>query len=98
MPTAAATGGDRASAAALAEQRAAFDSLTAEERPHVVLSYFGEAETALADQIRLPYRRTVLRDGVTFARLAPSPLIGAMGARRPTTIGGQRFLRDAGLN
>ena len=64
----------------------------------MVLSYFGEAEAALADQIRLPYRRTVLRDGAAFARLAPSPLIGAMGARRPTTIGGQRFLRDAGLN
>lgn len=98
MPTAAATGTDAASAAALAEQQAAFDSLTAEARPHVVLSYFGEAEAALADQIRLPYRRTVLRDGAAFARLAPSPLIGAMGARRPPTVGGQRFLRDAGLN
>ncbi len=98
MPTAAATGTDAASAATLAEQQAAFDSLTAEARPHVVLSYFGEAEAALADQIRLPYRRTVLRDGAAFARLAPSPFIGAMGARRPTTVGGQRFLRDAGLN
>lgn len=98
MPTAAAVGNDADSAAALDEQRVAFRSLTAETHPNVVLSYFCEAEAALADQIRLPYRRTVLRGGTAFARLAPSPLIGEMGARRPTTVGGQRFLRDADLN
>lgn len=98
MPTSAATGDDADSTAALDAQRAAFRSLTAETHPYVVLSYFCEAEATLADQIRLPYRRTVLRGGTAFARLAPSPLIGEMGARRPTTVGGQRFLRDADLN
>lgn len=98
MPTSAAVGDDADSAAALEEQRAAFRNLTAEANPNVVLSYFCEAEAALADQIRLPYRRTVLRGGTVFARLAPSSLIGEMGAQRPTTVGGQRFLRDANLN
>ena len=52
MPTAAATGDDKASRAAQEEQRAAFARLVAGDRPHVVLSYFAQADVALADQIR----------------------------------------------
>ena len=68
------------------------------DRPHVVLSYFAQADVALADQIRLPYRRTITRDGVSLACLTPTHFISEMGAARPTTVGSQRFLRDAGLN
>ena len=98
MPTAAATGDDKASRAAQEEQRAAFARLVAGDRPHVVLSYFAQADVALADQIRLPYRRTITRDGVSLACLTPTHFISEMGAARPTTGGSQRFLRDAGLN
>lgn len=98
MPTAAATGDDEASRAAQQEQRDAFARLVANDRPHVVLSYFAQADVALADQIRLPYRRTITRDGVSLACLTPTRFIGEMGAARPTTVGSQRFLRDAGLN
>lgn len=98
MPTAAATGDDKASRAAQEEQRAAFARLVAGDRPHVVLSYFAQADVALADQIRLPYRRTITRDGVSLACLTPTHFISEMGAARPTTVGSQRFLRDAGLN
>lgn len=98
MPTAAATGDDEASRAAQQDQRAAFARLVAGDRPHVVLSYFAQADVALADQIRLPHRRTITRDGVSLACLAPTRFIGEMGAARPTTVGSQRFLRDAGLN
>lgn len=98
MPTAAATGDDEASQAAQKEQRAAFARLVSGERTHVVLSYFAQAEAALADQIRLPYRRTITRGGTTLACLAPTRFISEMGAARPTTVGSQRFLRDAGLN
>ena len=52
MPTAAATGDDETSRAAQQEQRAAFARLVAGDRPHVVLSYFAQADVALADQIR----------------------------------------------
>ena len=41
---------------------------------------------------------TITRDGVSLACLAPTRFIGEMGAARPTTVGSQRFLRDAGLN
>ena len=98
MPTAAATGDDETSRAAQQEQRAAFARLVAGDRPHVVLSYFAQADVALADQIRLPYRRTITRDGISLARLTPTRFISEMGAARPTTVGSQRFLRDAGLN
>lgn len=98
MPTAAATGDDETSRAAQQEQRAAFARLVAGDRPHVVLSYFAQADVALADQIRLPYRRTITRGGTTLACLTPTRFIGEMGAARPTTVGSQRFLRDAGLN
>lgn len=98
IPTAAATGDSDAARAELAVQRDAFRRLADPTRPNVVLSYFAEAEAALADQIHLPYRRTVTRGGTPFARLAPTRFIGEMGAARPTTVGGQRFLRDADLN
>ena len=98
LPTAAALGGSNAAEGALAEQREAFQRLLGAEDTHVVLSYFCEAEAALADQIRLPSLHTVQRGGIPFARLSPSRFIGEMGQARPTTVGGQRFLRDAGLN
>lgn len=98
MPTAAATGDDETSRAAQQDQRAAFARLVAGDRPHVVLSYFAQADVALADQIRLPYRRTITRDGISLACLTPTRFISEMGAARPTTVGSQRFLRDAGLN
>lgn len=97
LPTAMALNGNGAEDA-LAEQHEAFQRLLGAEDTHVVLSYFCEAEAALADQIRLPSLRTVQRGGIPFARLSPSRFIGEMGQARPTTVGGQRFLRDAGLN
>ncbi|MEC4272115.1 hypothetical protein VJ923_02945 [Adlercreutzia sp. R25] len=98
MPTAAAIGEDPASREALAIQREAFAQLTSGEHQNLVLSYFCQADKALADHIRLPYRRTATRGGVVSALCAPSRFIGEMGAQRPSTIGGQRFLRDADLN
>lgn len=98
LPTAAAQGDDTAAQAALTAQRDAFNALASDARPNVVLSYFGQAERALADQIHLSYRRTVTRGDVPFALCSPSRFIGEMGARRPSTVGGQRFLRDADLN
>ena len=85
-------------ARALEAQRDAFLRLARGHAGDVALSTFTRIEASLADQIRLPYRRTKVVDGVPFARATPTRFIAELGAARPSTVGGQQFLRDAGLN
>lgn len=93
IPTAAAL----ADGEELGRQQGTFDGLLQTEG-HLVLSSFAVMEASLADQIRVPYRRTKTIGGIAFACVAPSRFFGALGAARPGTVGGQQFLRDAGLN
>lgn len=79
------------------QQRAAFNRL-AEADGAVTFSYFAKAPAALANQIHLPYRRTKTEDGIELALVSPARFIGEWGAARPSTQGGDGFLRAAGLN
>lgn len=81
----------------LAQQRAAFNRL-AEADGAVTFSYFAKAPAALADQIHLPYRRTKTEGGIELALVAPTRFIAEWGAARPSTQGGDGFLRAVGLN
>lgn len=93
IPTAAAL----ADSGELRRQQAAFEGLLQTEG-RLMLSGFAVMEAPLADQIHVPYRRTKTIGGVAFACVAPSRFFDALGAARPGTVGGQQFLRDAGLN
>lgn len=93
MPTAQALGNE----AALTDQRTSFDALVAAPGS-VVLSNFTVIDAGLATQICVPFRRTKVIDGVPFARVAPARFLNELGSARPSTVGGQQFLRNAGLN
>ena len=97
-PAADPEGGAAADPAGLVgQQRAAFNRL-AEADGAVTFSYFAKAPAALADQIHLPYRRTKAEDGIELALVSPARFIAEWGAARPSTQGGDGFLRAAGLN
>lgn len=64
----------------------------------VVLSTFAALEQAVADRIRVPYRRTAVNNGQPWARVSPTAFIDALGAARPNSLSGQQLLRNAGLN
>lgn len=81
----------------LTQQSQAFARL-AQAPAEVVLSSFAKMPASLAEHIHVPFHRTKMVDGTPFARVAPTRFIAAMGAARPTTVGGQQFLRNAGLN
>lgn len=83
---------------ALTTQREAVTRLMFGQTSDVVLSTFTRVEAVLADQIHLPYSRTKIVNGTPFARVTPTRFIAELGAARPSTISGQQFLRDAGLN
>ena len=98
MPTAAATGDDKASRAAQEEQRAAFARLVAGDRAPCGAPPISLRRT-LPWLIRFAFP-TAARSPATVSPLPSDShaLHQRMGAARPTTVGSQRFLRDAGLN
>lgn len=82
----------------LDEERAAFTRACGLASARAVISYFVEADAALAQAARIRSLRTRHVDGRDIAICHPTPFLREMGMARPTTTGGQTLLRAYGLN
>lgn len=100
VPASAACGEPSAEARNEAERlwREAFvGSIGASSRTAVV-SYFERVDASIADAARIRYARCKMEHGRKLAMCAPTEFLAQAGAARPTTVGGQAFLRDFDLN
>lgn len=65
---------------------------------HAVASSFSYIDEDIAKAARIPYARVRHSHGQSLATCAPSMYLSEAGAARPSTVGGQAFLRRFHLN
>lgn len=81
-----------------ARERSAFLAVARSACAQVVISLFTGIEASIARAARLNCTRTKMVEGQRMAVTHPTPFLAELGARRPTTLGGQLLLRRHGLN
>ena len=83
---------------ALEADRAAFLKCTAYAKKRNIVSYFTSIDERIAQAAHIRYKR-VRHDGdATLAICSSTMFLKESGAQRPTTIGGQTFLREFSMN
>lgn len=83
---------------ALQTSREAFLRMTTRGEKRTIVSYFSAIDERIASAAHIRYRRTRHSHGETLAMCSPTMFLNEAGAQRPTTIGGQTFLREFDVN
>lgn len=78
--------------------RDAFLGMTTRGAKRTIVSYFSAIDERIADSAHIRYRRARHSHGETLAMCSPTMFLNEAGAQRPTTIGGQTFLREFDVN
>lgn len=81
-----------------AAEQEAFVQAPGHARRTCVFSAFSKIDAALAQQAHIHTTRTKLEHGTRMGLCAPSSFLEAFGDARPSTTGGQAFLRSYNLN
>lgn len=84
--------------AAMDACRAGFEGALLAARDAAVVSYFEKIDASIADAAHIRHARRKTEHGRKLAMCAPASFLAEAGALRPTTQGGQTFLRDFNLN
>lgn len=83
---------------ACAAERAAFERALSLARTQAVVSMFCKVDSRIAEQARIRCVRFKTERGVRVAHVVPTPFLREAGGARPTTMGGQAYLRSYNLN
>lgn len=83
---------------ACAAERAAFERALSLARTQAVVSVFCKVDARIAEQARIRCVRFKTEHGARMAHVAPTPFLREAGGARPTTMGGQAYLRSYNLN
>lgn len=84
--------------AALDASRAGFEGALLASKGDAVVSYFEKIDAPIAQAAHIRHARCKMEHGRKLAMCAPCAFLAEAGALRPTTVGGQTFLRDFNLN
>lgn len=84
--------------AAMAAARQGFASAVEAATHTAVVSYFEKIDAAVAEAAHICHVRCKVEHGRKLAMCAPTCFLAGAGTLRPTTVGGQTFLRDFNLN
>ena len=82
----------------LAASREAFLKCTTYARKRNIVSYFTSIDERIAAAAHIRYKRVRHSGGTTLAMCSSTMFLKESGAQRPTTIGGQTFLREFSMN
>lgn len=91
-------GDETARAAAVDEARQSFLRAEGLASVQTVVSTFAKIDARTAEQARIRFARKKVEGGVAMAMCSPSRFLAEAGSERPSTLGGQAFLRAYNLN
>lgn len=84
--------------AAMGAARQGFASAVGAATHTAVVSYFERIDAAVAEAAHIRHARCKVEHGRKLAMCVPTCFLAEAAALRPTTVGGQAFLRDFDLN
>lgn len=84
--------------AACEETRAAFRRALGLARSKAVVSFFSKVDEQTAQRAHVRCTRFKMEHGQRMGLAAPTPFLDEVGGSRPTTVGGQAYLRSFDLN